>query len=72
MAGQQAALPLAEPPPPEHQVEAAMREHFNLFWRRWHRARSFDEAVTDPMTRRLLRMSVLHPRALPLRERLAR
>lgn len=46
-------LPLAAP-------EAQMRALFEAQWSRWHRCKSFDEAVRDPVTRRLLELSVLH------------
>ena len=46
-------LPLAVP-------EAQMRALFERQWVRWHRCKSFDEAVCDPVTRRLLELAVVH------------
>ena len=46
-------LPLAAP-------EARMRALFERQWSRWRPAKSFDEAVSDPVTRRLLELAVMH------------
>ena len=46
-------LPLAAP-------EARMRALFERQWARWHRCKSFEEAVCDPVTRRLLELTVMH------------
>lgn len=46
-------LPLVAP-------EAQMRALFEGQWSRWHRAKSYDEAVRDPLTRRLLELAVVH------------
>ena len=46
-------LPLAAP-------EAQMRALFERQWSRWHRCKSFEEAVLDPVTRRLLELAVAH------------
>lgn len=46
-------LPLVAP-------EARMRALFEGQWSRWHHAKSFDEAVNDPTTRRLLELAVAH------------
>ena len=46
-------LPLAAP-------EAQMRALFEGQWSRWHRCKSFEEAVLDPVTRRLLELAVMH------------
>ncbi|MBU0749166.1 MAG: hypothetical protein KKG67_20480 [Gammaproteobacteria bacterium] len=46
-------LPLAAP-------EAQMRALFEGQWLRWHQCKSFDEAVRDPITRRLLELTVMH------------
>ena len=45
-------LPAAAP-------EAQMRALFERQWARWHRC-SFEEAVLDPVTRRLLELAVAH------------
>lgn len=41
-------------------LEAEMREFFNARWLRWHRARSFEAAMQDAVTRRCLALAVLH------------
>ncbi len=46
-------LPAAAP-------EAQMRALFERQWARWHRCKSFEEAVLDPVTRRLLELAVAH------------
>lgn len=46
-------LPLAAP-------EAQMRALFEGQWSRWHHAKSYDEAVRDPVTRRLLELAAVH------------
>lgn len=46
-------LPLATP-------EAQMRALFEGQWSRWHHAKSYDEAVRDPVTRRLLELAAAH------------
>lgn len=51
----QACLPMDMPVP-----EQAIRELFEQRWSRWHRARSFEEAVKDPITRHLLELAVAH------------
>lgn len=40
--------------------EARMRALFEAQWSRWHRAKSYEEAVRDPVTRRLLELTVAH------------
>ena len=40
-------------------LETAMRSLFETRWSRWHRL-PFDEAVKDPLTRRLLCLAVQH------------
>lgn len=40
--------------------EAQMRCLFEERWARWHRARSFEEAVKDPLTKKLLILAVAH------------
>ena len=40
--------------------EAQMRALFERQWSRWHRCKSFEEAVLDPVTRRLLELAVAH------------
>lgn len=40
--------------------EAQMRALFERQWSRWHRAQSYEEAVADPTTRRLLELAVIH------------
>ena len=37
-----------------------MRALFEHRWRRWHRASSFEVAMQDAVTRRLLYLAVLH------------
>lgn len=37
----------------------AMRRVFETRWARWHRCKRFEDAVADPLTRRLLMLSVL-------------
>ena len=46
-------------------LETAMRELFNRRWRRWHQVKDFDQAVLDPVTRRLLMLAVQHEPARP-------
>lgn len=41
---------------------AAMRELFERRWARWHRCKTFDEAVKDAVTARLLALAVAHTR----------
>lgn len=41
-------------------LEQAMRSLFESRWRRWHRMKTYEEAVSDPVTRRLLCMAVQH------------
>lgn len=45
----------------EAQVLAAMREHFEQRWSHWHPARTFEVAMRDPFSARLLRMAVSPP-----------
>ena len=52
----QAELPMEMPEVCEREV--AMRELFATRWCRWHRARSYEEAVADPVTARLLALAV--------------
>ena len=52
--GQQ-ALPMEMPPAAPEQ---AMRELWRRRWARWHRAKSYEEAVADPVTARLLALAV--------------
>ena len=47
-------LPAAAP-------EAQMRALFERQWARWHRCKSFEEAVLDPVTRRLLELAMRLP-----------
>jgi hypothetical protein len=49
-------LPLDYSPP----LEPVMRELWETRWRRWHPAASFEEAVADPFTRRLLCLTAEH------------
>lgn len=46
--------------------EAQMRDVFDRRWRRWHRFKDFDQAMQDPVTRRLLELTVQHLPALPV------
>lgn len=53
---QQQLLPMDLPAPqPEEQD---MRALFEQRWALWHRARTFEEAVADATTRRLLELAV--------------
>jgi len=40
-------------------LETAMRSLFETRWRRWH-PKTFEEAIADPTTRRLLCLAVQH------------
>lgn len=53
----QQALPMDLP---VQAPEALMRALFERKWSRWHRARTYEEAVADPTTRRLLELAVIH------------
>lgn len=53
----QQALPMDLP---VQAPEALMRALFERRWSRWHRARTYEEAVADPTTRRLLELAVAH------------
>lgn len=55
-------------------LETAMRALFESRWSRWHRFKTYEEAVADPITRRLLCLAVQHlPSQLtPRRARRAR
>lgn len=57
----QAELPLDHAPA----LEQRMRAVFDRQWRRWHPARSYEEAVADPLTHRLLLLTVQHLPAPP-------
>lgn len=50
----QPQLPLDHTPA----LEAEMRAFYDSRWRRWHRAHNFDVAMQDPVTRRLLAVTV--------------
>lgn len=52
----QAALPLDF----ELSEEQAMRALFEAQWSRWHRCKSYEAAVADPVTARLLQLAVAH------------
>lgn len=54
---QQLPLPLDGQGLPMDLVRA-MRRLFNRQWRRWHWCNKFEIAMQDPITRRLLRLSV--------------
>ena len=41
-------------------LEQEMRVFYESRWSRWHKARSFDVAVQDPVTRRCLLLAVQH------------
>lgn len=43
---------------PQQAPEGRMRELFERRWSRWHAAKSFEEAVADPITYRLLALAV--------------
>ena len=59
-----ATQPAKTAPPPRQQrvrlqgaaLEVAKREVFKA-WQRWHPCRDYEEAVADPVTRRLLELS---------------
>jgi hypothetical protein len=53
----QTPLPLDLPPPAR---EDEMRALFEARWSRWHRCKSYEAAVADPITRRLLELAVVH------------
>ena len=46
-------------------LEPRMRALFATRWQRWHPARSYEEAVQDPVTHRLLLLAVQHMREPP-------
>lgn len=52
----QAELPLDHAPA----LEQEMRALFDTRWRRWHPAASYEDAVADPVTRRLLALAAQH------------
>lgn len=56
-APQQAVLAMDYPDPTP---EAQMRALFDARWSRWHRCKSYEAAVADPVTRRLLALAVQH------------
>ena len=56
MTTKQVALPLDYTPA----LETQMRELFDSRWRRWHRASSYEEAMRDETTKRLLALAVQH------------
>ena len=60
-------MPVLEPAVPED----AMRRVF-FRWSRWHRAKSYEEAVADPITARLLALTVRHEAVHRLPERRGR
>lgn len=45
---------------PESTPEAQMRALFEARWVRWHHCKSYEAAVADPVTRRLLSLAVQH------------
>lgn len=51
----QPQLPLDHTPA----LEAEMRAFYDSRWRRWHPAHDFDTAMKDPVTRRLVALTVL-------------
>ena len=53
----QPRLPLEMPPPAR---EEDMRALFEGQWSRWHRCKTYEAAVADPITRRLLALAVVH------------
>ena len=67
---QQAALPLDFVP----SQEQAMRALFETRWARWHHCKTFEAAVADPVTQRLLQLAVQHAAVheLPAARRAAR
>lgn len=51
-------------------LETQMRALFETRWKRWHRLKTYEEAVADPITRRLLCLQVQHaPSNQPRRPR---
>lgn len=73
-------MSLENPPQPEldldhaRALEPAMRSLFETRWRRWHRMKTYEEAVADPVTHRLLCLAVQHlpSQVTPRRPRKAR
>jgi hypothetical protein len=55
---QQLPLPLDGQQSLPMDLVRAMRRLFNRRWRRWHWCNRFEDAMRDPITRRLLRLSV--------------
>jgi hypothetical protein len=59
-------MPTPTPPQPElaldhtPALETAMRSLFETRWARWHRLKTFEEAMQDPVTRELLALTVQH------------
>jgi hypothetical protein len=41
-------------------LESAMRDLFDTRWKRWHLCKTYEQAVQDPVTRRLLTLAVQH------------
>lgn len=54
--GQQPELDLDHSPA----LETVMRNLFETRWVRWHRHKKYEEAVADPVTRRLLCLAAQH------------
>lgn len=59
----QPELPLEVVPLQGAPLETRMRALWLSRWCRWHRARSFEEATADPLTRRLLELAAQHQQA---------
>lgn len=59
---EQLVLPIEAAPLPLDQVRA-MRRLFMRRWVRWHRCKRFEDAMADPITRRLLALAVSKGRA---------
>lgn len=53
-------------------LEPAMRDLWERRWRRWHPAATYDAAVADPVTRRLLCLAVQHLPQRPTPRRVRR
>lgn len=41
-------------------METEMRTLFEMRWARWHHAKTYEEAIADPFTRRMLYLTVIH------------
>lgn len=54
-------MPVLAPTPAQGlELTEQMRGLFEARWVRWHRCKCFEDAVADPLTRRLLELAVAH------------